>query len=533
MGPAETASEPRRRPRSRRRRRRKPRSHRVDEAVRDGARGARDAGLNLALVLLRELMEIAESVVVDLDAAPTWRERARAAVEGEAERLAVRPARLASTGLMLAKVTGGYRLHRFASRWMTEADRAASLRTIHARAAARFHETSVSQGGAFLKVGQLLSARPDLLPSEWIEQLSRLQDAAAPVPFEHACRVIEEDLGAPVDALFESLDPAPLASASIGQVHRGVALDGTPVAVKVQRPDVGELIDADMALLKLFLSHMSSMLPDGDYGTIANEVAVMVRGELDYVAEARAMDRAARLFEGMPGVAVPRTLPSLCSDRVLTAELFGGAKITDVLDRLSAAADATAHAELSDLLGRLLEVYLIQVLEEGAFQADPHPGNFLVTDEGTLVLLDFGCTKTLAPELRIGFGQLMQSFILGDRATMTRCFGELGFATESGSTDTLHLFAEVLLKQFRDAIAQRGRFAWPTKEQLLESSAELLEAMRRDPVVQIPAEFVMIGRVFGLLGGLFQHYQPDIDWQARVVPHVMRSMGPAAVTRAQ
>jgi ubiquinone biosynthesis protein len=413
---------------------------------------------------------------------------------------------------MLTRVLADYRLHAIYSAFLSRRRAAAALERIHRRSAQRFYATSVSQRGAFLKVGQMLSARPDLLPRPWIDTLSSLQDAAPAEPFSHVRATVEAELGAPLAERFAAFDEAPLAAASIGQVHRARTLDGAEVAVKVQRPGIGELIEHDLALLELFLNGIRGVLPPSDYATIAAEVRRMLARELDYRAEATAMARMARFFDGMPGVRVPRPIESLSSARVLTATFIAGDKITVALER--------EPARASEVLGTLLEVYLRQVLEAGFFQADPHPGNFLVTDAGELVLLDFGCARELAPSVRRGYLALVRALLTDDRAQLVAQFSELGFATASGEPATLEAFAAALLDGFRTAALTGAPLTWPTRQELFARAAGLFEAAERDPVTRLPPEFVMIARVFGTLGGLFQHYAPKIDYARRVLPHL-------------
>jgi ubiquinone biosynthesis protein len=370
----------------------------------------------------------------------------------------------------------------------------------------------VQQQGAFLKVGQLLSARPDLLPAAWIEELSPLQDAAPPIAFAAVRSTIEDELGAPLTDLFRELDETPLAAASIGQVHRAITRDGQEVAVKVQRPDIAELVEHDLSLLELFLQSLDGILPPTDYATIASEVRETIRRELDYAAEARAMSQVAGFLDGTPGVRVPRPVAALSGPRVLCATFERGVKITTALDR----ADEAARAEL---LGRLLSVYLRQVLDAGLFQADPHPGNFLVADDGALVLLDFGCTRALDDTARLGYRDLVQAFLAGDQARLGARLGALGFVTASGRPDTLLAFASALLSTFQRAAAN-GTFSGPTRAAVLAEAGALAEAAERDPVTRLPPEFVMIGRVFGTLAGMFQHYRPSIDFSRHVLPHL-------------
>ncbi|MFW5876069.1 MAG: ABC1 kinase family protein [Myxococcota bacterium] len=443
----------------------------------------------------------------------------RAAAD-EARRWPAKQARMASTGWMLTKVVGSYRWYGIRSAFMSRAGARSALDALHATNARRFYETSVEQGGAFLKVGQMLSARPDLLPAAWIRGLAGLQDDAPAAPFAHVRSVVEAELGGTLEDRFAEFDETPLAAASIGQVHRATTHEGLEVAVKVQRPGIRELVDTDMGLLTVFLESMESMLPPSDYDTIIPELRDMIRGELDYRREAESVACFGRMFEDVPGVGVPRLVEALCGDRVLTTTFVRGRRISEVLEERAASSDPEAHAELSDLLGRLLEAYLRQILAAGRFQADPHPGNFLVTEDGELVLLDFGCTKELPEKVRQGFIGIMHAFMAGDEAGVTTMLEKLGFATRSGRPDTLHLFAERMLQQFRQAATPGEGVKWPTKEEVLEQTADLLDASHADPVVRIPAEFVMVARVFTTLGGLFTHYRPDLNVASRVLPHL-------------
>lgn len=501
----------------------------LEGALREGARGSSGASRLSSLatrILVRSVARVADEVLADLGAGmPPALDRTlrRAAPE-----LVAPGSRALSIALGLAPIALGYRAHAAASRLLTPEDARAVLDALHRSNAERYTELSLRHGGAFLKVGQLLSARPDLLPTAWVDQLSRLQDRARPVDFHAIREVLEADLGAPVEAHFAELDPDPVAAASIGQVHRAVTLDGREVAVKVRRPGVERWIALDLSMMQALVASLSSMLPVGDTSRITAEVRAMVLEELDYRREAAAARHAACAVAGIAGVVVPVPIPELSGERVITTPFARGRKITVVLDELARSGEA-GHAASSDLLGRLLEVYLAQVLGDGAFQADPHPGNFLVADDGTLVLLDFGCTKVMPPEVRDGFGAVLAAAMTGDSVTVASWLARLGFETASGEPDTLLLFSDLLLRQFRQALGG-GRVSWPTREELLESSADLLAAMRRDPVTRIPTEFVMLGRVFGLLGGLFQHYRPDIDWAKRVLPYVFRATTPASVS---
>jgi ubiquinone biosynthesis protein len=453
-----------------------------------------------------------------LDATLSAVERAAWQLRGvfdELGRTERRLARLSAVGLTLARLVADYRLFAIYSAFLGEQRRGRTLARLHARNARRFRDACLDQRGAFLKVGQLLSARLDLLPPDWVRELAILQDEVPAEPFALVRAAIEADLGAPLADRFARFDETPLAAASIGQVHRAVTLDGVEVAVKVQRPGIDALVEDDLSLLDVFLDAMRGVLPPADYETIASEVRDAITRELDYLHEASAMERVAAAFAGFPGVIVPHPVPALSGGRVLTSTFVPGEKITTALDRLAAAGD---QAAVSSLLGRLLEVYLRQILVDGVYQADPHPGNFLVTSAGDLVLLDFGCTRELSAELRGEYRGLVLDFIAGDRGRVAHRLLALGFATESGRPETLERFADALLARFRDA-AVSGAVTWPTKDEILGETVDLVRAAHADPVVRLPPDFVMIGRVFGTLGGMFLHYRPTLDY-SRILPYL-------------
>jgi ubiquinone biosynthesis protein len=202
---------------------------------------------------------------------------------------------------------------------------------------------------------------------------------------------------------------------------------------------------------------------------------------------------------------------------VLASEYVAGEKITVALDRMRALGD---EAALAEVLGTLLSTYVRQVLVRGAFQADPHPGNFLVTARRELVLLDFGCMQPLADKTRRGLKEVFHAGLAGDRARLGTLLAGLGFETRSGTTATLEAFAEALLAAFQKGAAS-GTFAWPTREELFAEARALLEQAEADPITRIPGELVLLGRVFGTLGGLFQHYQPRVDWARHILPHLV------------
>jgi len=304
-------------------------------------------------------------------------------------------------------------------------------------------------------------------------------------------------------------------------VHRARTRDGAVVAVKVQRPGIESLLSLDAELLSTAVEALRSTLPPLDYDTIVAEVRASLAAETDFVRERAVQARLADFFADHPRIRVPRPIDALCGPRVITSEFMAGKRITAALEEWRTAregGDAAAAASIDATLGLVLEAYVRQVLELGLFQADPHPGNLLVQDDGALVLLDFGCARELSREARRRYAGLVVAFVAGDVARAGALLDELGFRTRSGRSDTLLHYAEAMLGMLREAAREEGGMPWLDEDAMAAQARRILAATEGDPVVRIPEEFTMLARVFGVLGGLFQHHRPNLDWRGHLGP---------------
>ncbi len=483
------------------------------------------AQIKLALQTLDTLLGAVEKAAWQVRAIG---ERLRNAWSGSAEDSEVRPlrdavdwpkriARLGQSGLVLARVGAAYRLHTTKCAFLTREEAERARVQLHEDSARRLYELSIKQGGAFLKLGQMLSSRPDLLPEPYVRWLGKLQDAAPPVPFATIRGAVEQELGKALEDVFASFDERPLAAASIGQVHRATMRDGRQVAVKVQRPQIGELVALDMDLLELFVRALAQSLPGLDFDTIIRETRAMVSAELDYQREAELTSQLSAYFRLDANIHVPQVVSELSTPRMLITALMPGQKITDVLDRLQASGQRDT---LSALLARVLEAYARQVLEVGVFQADPHPGNLLATDEGALTVLDFGCAKEVTPERKRMLLDLIAATVMRDTESMTDAMVSLGFVMKSHTREGVHALATAALTQMGLATEQ----GFVSQLQMMSGIAAFGAQLEGDPIETLPEEFVMLGRVFGTLSGLFVHYQPDLAATRSVLPIVMTAL---------
>jgi ubiquinone biosynthesis protein len=272
-------------------------------------------------------------------------------------------------------------------------------------------------GGMFIKLGQVASTRNDLLPPPVIAELTQLQTAVAPADPASIRGVVEEELGRPVEEVFAEFDWTPLAAASIGQVHRATLVSGEVVVVKVQRPRVADIVNRDtQAMLSLarFVQRRTSIGLRFDVVTLVREFTDAVNAELDFTVEGQAGERVRNDRGTDDGIHIPAVHLELCTKRLLVLEEVSGVPVSD-----QAALDANPVPRLV-LAERLLHCFLAQILQDGVFHADPHPGNILLAEDGTLNLLDFGSTGILDPSTLEALGGLLLASTLKDPELLKR-----------------------------------------------------------------------------------------------------------------
>ncbi len=378
--------------------------------------------------------------------------------------------------------------------------------------AARLREALIELGPTFVKLGQALSTRPDLLPTDVISELSKLQDTVPPFPGEQAVALIEATFQAPIEQIFTHFERQPFAAASLGQVHAAVLPDGTQVVVKVQRPDIANRIQTDLAILADLAALAQERLPlAAQYNVceIVWEFSTMLRAELDYVREARNAERFRQMFCGNPHIYIPRVYWEYTDTRILTTERIVGIKLNDTAGLRAAGVDLPRLARVS------LDITLEEIFAHGFFHSDPHPGNFFVINGDVLGVVDFGQVGTLDHATMQGLLWMMGALVNHDSQGLLRALERLGVIARRSATMALRRDLERFVEGFVDRplglISARETF-------------EGLTALLRRHRLVIPGPLATLLKTIVMMEGLGMQLDPGLNVFAAARPYIQRAL---------
>ena len=383
-------------------------------------------------------------------------------------------------------------------------------RQLYITQARYFRETAIRLGGLLIKLAQFFSTRVDLLPRPSIDELTGLQDEVPAVDFAAIREVVEEEFGRPLEQIFKEFDSHPLASASLGQVHRAVLHDDSQVAVKIQRPGINKLVEIDLralyraiSLIKIFTDWNQLV----DFDAVFIEFKQTLEAELDYVQEGHNAETIAENSREDKQLIIPTIYWGFTTRQVLTMEYLQGIKINDRKLLQQYGIDRQAVAS------KLLHTYVKQILIDGFYHADPHPGNLFVTREGQLIMVDFGMTGSITPNLREKLVEMVFALVNRDYEQVTLYFKELGFIRFDYDNLALNRAVSIFLEEM---VGKGQDLSHLDLQALLYD----LETLLYEQPFQVPANFTFLGRALGTLYGICIDLDPGISFIDVAKPYV-------------
>ncbi|MEM8637537.1 MAG: AarF/ABC1/UbiB kinase family protein [Cyanobacteria bacterium P01_G01_bin.54] len=380
------------------------------------------------------------------------------------------------------------------------------------RQAVWIRENMLELGPTFIKLGQLFSTRGDIFPMAYVSELSKLQDRVPAFDYTQVVEIIEAELGKPLTTLFASFDPTPLAAASLGQVHRAQLHSGEAVVVKVQRPGLKALFTIDLTILKRVAQYFQNHPKWGegrDWLGIYEECCRILWEETDYLNEGRNADTFRRNFRTVPWVKVPRVYWRYSSPRVLTLEYLPGIKISHYEALEAAGLDRKRLAQQG------AEAYLHQLLGDGFFHADPHPGNVAAATDGALIFYDFGMMGRIDSQMREKLMETLYGIAEKNADRVIDSLIELKALQPMGDMGPVRRSIQYMLDNFMDR---------PFEEQSISAISDDLYDIAYDQPFRFPATFTFVMRAFSTLEGVGKGLDPDFSFMEVAKPFAMEMM---------
>lgn len=368
-------------------------------------------------------------------------------------------------------------------------------------------------GGTFIKLGQMLSLRYDLLPKEYCDEFAKLQDDVKPMPFRVVKLIIEAELNKSLTRVFKEFDPKPIASASIGQVHKAKLRSGELVAVKVQRPGLYDLFTADTRLLHYLAKLIEKRYPEAkeyDLSTIINEFESYSKKELDYMLEARNIEIFYNNFKNDNNVSIPRVFWEHTTRRVITMTYIHGVKISDVANF-----DAY-HSSMKSTANNVFNAMLDQIFDYRVFHADPHPGNILLLGHNKIAFLDFGIVGRITPDMVDSMEDILIGLLSMDLDSIVSAFQRMGISDPAAFN----------AKQFKEDLVDKFAEYYDATNQQINFASFFSNAfdMARKYKVKLPINFILLAKSIITLQGFGAKYVPDFNFTAYMRPRIEQMM---------
>jgi len=369
-------------------------------------------------------------------------------------------------------------------------------------------------GPTFIKLAQLLSSRPDLITKPFSDEFKKLQDEVPPFPTGEAKKIIEDETKLPIDKIFHTFEDRPLAAASIAQVHYATLSDGSDVIVKVQRPGIKEQIEADINILSTIAGLLDKYVPESRFFNpkgIVEEFSGTIKKELNFVEEARNCSRFRRNFEGSGNVYIPKLYGEFITQKVLVMEKIKGVRIDNIAGIESMGLDRNRLAKIG------VDAYFKQILEDGIFHADPHPGNIFVMPDGRIGLMDFGIVGRVTPELREIIANTLHALLDKDFDKLIDQYMELGLVPEEVDIG-------IFRKEFRADLADflEPLYGLTLKDLNFSEYIDAITHLALKHNMTIPSDLLLINRAMLILENIARELDPDFDFIAEAEPFVSK-----------
>jgi ubiquinone biosynthesis protein len=369
-------------------------------------------------------------------------------------------------------------------------------------------------GPSFIKLAQILSSRPDLITKRFTDELKKLQDRVPPFSSDEAVQIIEQETGRRIDQLFSEFDAAPIAAASIAQVHFASLLDGSKVIVKVQRPRIREQIETDIGILNFAAGLMEKYIPESAFfnpSGIVDEFSRTVRKELDFVEEARNCIRFKKNFEQIPDVHIPAVYTEFSTDKIIVMERIEGVRLDDIEGITNLGLDRVKLAKIG------IDAYFKQILEDGFFHADPHAGNIFAMPTGQIGFMDFGIVGRVTPEMRETMANTFLALIQKNFDRLIDQYIELGLVPE-------HVDLDIFRKDFKNDLAD---FLEPLYGLTIKeiNFAEYLDTVMHLAIkhkMKIPSDLLLVNKAMLILESIGRELDPDFDFISAAEPYASK-----------
>jgi len=422
----------------------------------------------------------------------------------------------ATTFLVIASYTWlGLRARVYGRAW-----RDAHIGDVHVANSRRVYATILRLQGLFIKVGQLLSIMANFLPPEFRAQLEGLQDQVPPRPFAEVEARLNAELGA-ARSRIATIEPTPIASASLGQVHEARLVDGRRVVVKVQHGDIDRIVRLDLRTIRRIMAIVQWFVPVQGLDAYYHQIKELLSQELDFELEARHIERISRNFVDDARVVFPQPIRELCTRRVLTSTFVEGVKASDL-----AALDALG-VDRRDVATRLVRLYCQMIFVDGVYHADPHPGNVLVQKDGAIVLLDFGAVAELSPQMRAGIPEFLEGVLRRDTDKLVKSLRTMGFISRTSDERVSEKIIEYFHRRFQEEVRLESFNLKDIKIDPQKGFENLLDLRRMNiglreisGAFHIPKDWVLLERTILLLYGCCSLLDPELSPVSIIQPYL-------------